>query len=206
MAFSPEFVDRLRAGDPSAFAELMEASASTVRMIVRKYHKSVFEQEEALQEVWLTVFSKRSSLDRGMAGHLEGWVATVARNRCIDLVRSRQRRPEIPTEQVPEAPLEGAANPSHRAAVVAELRRAVDDFAGPLKPQWRAFFELHFVQGQPYSEVSRQLGITRLRCKYMKRVLAAQARQNTSILHALDRLSTAPSPSDKASPEDDHAP
>lgn len=80
------------------------------------------------------------------------------------------------------------AAPAQEASVEqAELQRALTAFTGRLKPAWRDFFDLHFVQGLDYADVTARLGISRLRCKYMRKVLAARARRSRALLAALGR-------------------
>ena len=68
-----------------------------------------------------------------------------------------------------------------------EVAAAVAAFEARLKSPWLEFFRLHFVEGLDYEEISTRLGIGRLRCKYMKRVLASQARRSNALMVALGR-------------------
>jgi hypothetical protein len=60
-------------------------------------------------------------------------------------------------------------------------------FTARLRPSWREFFELSFVQGLDHEAVRERLGLGRLRCKYMRQVLAARARRSPALLTALGR-------------------
>ena len=118
----------------------------------------------------------------------ESWLATLARRRCLDLVRS----PPEPSAAGPEDPEEllawlDAPGEQGPAAERNELARAVEGFRTGLRPAWRDFFDLHFVQGLPYPEVAQRLSVSRIRCKYMKKVLAARAARDVGLLAALGR-------------------
>ncbi|GAC1545271.1 MAG: hypothetical protein NVS2B9_12490 [Myxococcales bacterium] len=187
-----ETLDRFRSGDPVAFEAVIRAHAPVVRAVVAKLWRSVFEQEEAMQEIWVHAFRRRASLDAGRPESFRAWLTTLARNRALDLLRATARRAEVP-QDAEDASWEpsSAAALQHHAAEELELRMAVERFVAGLKPTWRSFFELHFVQGLEYAAVAEQLSISRLRCKYMRKVLAARAQRNPQLMAALGRSTAA---------------
>lgn len=191
MTLSRPLLERFQQGDASAFAEVVRCHTGLVRSIAAKYWASPFEQEEAMQEAWAHVFKQRATLDPGRAEELAGWVATLARRRMLDL----RRRPADPgaagTEEEPLEELDAAAPSGPDPAEVAELGEAVREFQARLGPAWQRFFALYFVQGLDYPEVADALGISRLRCKYMKKVLLAKAQRSAPLLAALGRAKRA---------------
>jgi DNA-directed RNA polymerase specialized sigma24 family protein len=70
---------------------------------------------------------------------------------------------------------------------LAELSAAVEAFRARLEPHWQRFFTLYFVQELDYAEVAATLRISRLRCKYMKKVLLRKAQQSAALAEALGR-------------------
>ncbi|MCB9558450.1 MAG: sigma-70 family RNA polymerase sigma factor [Deltaproteobacteria bacterium] len=85
-----DLVKRLREGDISAFDELY-----------RRYHRRLFgyvarqvrdgaQAEDLFQEIFLTVLEDRS-FDLSQ-GRFAAWLFTVARNRCLNALRSDQRQ------------------------------------------------------------------------------------------------------------------
>jgi RNA polymerase sigma-70 factor (ECF subfamily) len=178
-------VERFRAGEADAFAEVIRMLAPRVRAIARRYLPSPFQQEEAMQEVWVHAFRQREALDPERAAQFDGWLLTLARRKVIDVARQIGRQP-TPVEEAEELPDDGA--PAVDAVERRELGEAAAAFAERLEPDWRDFFELHFVQGLEYAEVAQRLSISRLRCKYMKKVIAARARRYRPLLEALDRM------------------
>ena len=176
---------KFRAGDAQAFAAVVEAYGPLVRGAVSRYWRGAFEREEAMQEIWVHAYRGREALDPDRLDTFSGWLAVLVRNRCLDLLRRAAAEPAA-TEAEALAWLE--TPPEQEASVEqAELRRAVAAFTARLKPAWRDFFELHFVRGFDYADVTERLGIGRLRCRYMRKVLAARARRNRALLAALGR-------------------
>lgn len=183
-----ETLERFRSGDAAAFEAVIRAHAPLVRAIVARFWRSVFEQEEAMQEIWVHAFKQRESLDPERVASFPGWLAVLARRRALDLLRAAGQ-PGVAVEE--DSALESLVSPPEQeiAAELVELREAVESFAGKLKSAWRQFFDLHFVEGLDYEEVAQRLSISRLRCKYMKKVLAVRARRNPALMAALGRYS-----------------
>ena len=181
-------LEGFRRGEAEAFAEVIRAYSPMARSIVNRYWSGAFHREEAMQEVWVHAFKKRESLDPSRLDEFGAWFTALARNRCIDLLRREGRdigpdieNPARVLEKVPTAPAQEQAVENN------ELNDAVEAFLKKLEPQWRMFYELNFVLGLGYNEISERLSISRTRCKYMKRVLVGRARRNARLLAALDR-------------------
>jgi RNA polymerase sigma factor (sigma-70 family) len=189
---APETLERFRAGDRRAFEEVVRACLPLVRAIVARFWPGAFEQEEAMQEIWVHAFRQRLALDPSRAEAFPGWLAVLARRRCIDLLRqSGARSPPGAEEGVAAEVVEDAAPvppEQHARAELAALSAAVDAFRGRLDPPWRRFFDLHFVEGLAYAEIAEALSISRLRCRYMRKVLAGRAMRSPELMAALGRV------------------
>jgi len=183
---------RFKEGDPEAFAEVMRKYEPLVRGVAARYWRSVFDREEAMQEIWLHAWRNREALDLRRADAFLGWLAVLARRRCIDLLRQPADPAVRDGEEEEAAAIEWlqAGAPQEQAVAHDELGRAIDAFRMRLKPGWREFFQLHFVEGRPYAEVGARLHIGKLRCKYMRKVLAARAAKDPGIVVALGRSRT----------------
>jgi len=180
---SPETLQAFVRGEREAFVEVFRAHGTIVVAVVARFWAGAFDREEAMQEVWLHIWKNRGGVDPARCGELAGWIATVARRRCIDLLRARKSERglvDIDETELATAPL---PDPVERQQVAV----AVAAFTATLSKAWRPFFDLCFVQGQSYEEIGVALGIGKLRCKYMKKVLATQARRDPALMAALAR-------------------
>jgi RNA polymerase sigma factor (sigma-70 family) len=141
-----------------------------------------------MQEVWVHAFKQRESLDPSRLDEFGAWFTALVRNRCIDLLR-REGREIGPSIENPSKTLEKLQTAPVQEQVIenTELNDAVEAFLAKLDPQWRSFYELNFVLGLGYAEISERLSISRTRCKYMKRVLVGRARRDARLLAALGR-------------------
>lgn len=181
-------LEKFRRGDAQSFAQIVRAYTPLVRGAVARYWKGAFDREEAMQEIWMHVFRSREALDVERAESFSGWLAVLARRKCIDLLR-HPADPALAGEVDPDEAFAWLSTPPEQDATLQneEIARAVDTFKAKLKPVWRDFFQLHFVDGLDYEAISERLSIGKLRCKYMRKVLATRAAKNPQILAAFGK-------------------
>ena len=84
-------------GDRSAFATLYERTNAKLFGIVLRIVKDRQRAEDALQDVYLRIWQRAGTCDRRQ-GRPVTWMAAIARNRAIDLVRAAR-----PTQTLDEA-------------------------------------------------------------------------------------------------------
>jgi RNA polymerase sigma factor (sigma-70 family) len=172
--------DRLKAfrdGEAWAVDEVIREYDQVVRNVVERFYRNAFEREEAMQEIWIHAIQRADTVHPDRVADFEGWLATLARHRCVDLWRAAGRAPT-------GVEVELAAEPS-TAVEDAETREAIAAFVSRLRPEEAQFYGLHFGEGLGYPEVAARMGITRLRCKYLKHLIVEKARRNGALLRAL---------------------
>src|SRR5918992_3105731 len=128
---------------------------------------SVEEAEDAVQHTFLAAFSRIVSTERRM--ELRPWLYTVARNRCLTLLRTRRERPGVP-------PKEPATE--HLFAEV-QRREEVRDLLGDLArlpEDQRAALLLAEAGAMPHTEIAAVLGCPQTKVK----ALVFQARSSLS--------------------------
>src|SRR5262249_3986421 len=100
---SEEALGRARAGDESAFAELVEPYRRELHVHCYRILGSLQDAEDELQETLLAAW-------RGLDGFegrssLRAWLYRIATNRCLNALRDRGRRPqEVPAMAEPPEP------------------------------------------------------------------------------------------------------
>ncbi|MFT3732110.1 MAG: sigma-70 family RNA polymerase sigma factor [Hyphomicrobium sp.] len=84
-------------GDQAAYRRLLEELLHALRKMVRRGFGGVGispnDIEDVVQEILLAIHLKRHTWDPSMP--LTPWIAAIARNKMIDDLRRRRRRPEI---------------------------------------------------------------------------------------------------------------
>jgi RNA polymerase sigma-70 factor, ECF subfamily len=88
-----DILDRVRDGDEAAFAQLYRDLAPRLR----RYAASLVgdDADDVTGEAWLQIARDIRSFDGDLDG-LRGWAARIVRNRAMDLLRYRGRRPISP--------------------------------------------------------------------------------------------------------------
>ncbi len=185
---SDDLRERFRRGDDVAFLEVYRQHEVRARGLVQRFFGRTFDQEEALQEVWLLVHRMRHAYipERGA---VTSWLLTLAANRCRQLLRDRGRRLPSAADVLPDPgdeALQIADEENADAATTARMREAVARFVAALDTDEARFFELAFVGQLSNPELSRALGISVRRCKYLRRKLLMRATNDDSLQGLLD--------------------
>jgi RNA polymerase sigma-70 factor (ECF subfamily) len=131
--------------------------------------------EDLTQEVFVRVFQ---GLPRfSLRCKFTTWLFQVAKNRVLDELRARERRPHAvtPLEDLPT--LEVLDQPIERLETIDALWRAVNE----LNPDLKMALLLRDVVGLPYNEIADSLEITLATVKW--RIFKARE----EVAHALER-------------------
>lgn len=146
---------RLQAGDDSALAELYDAHGAVVFGLAARITGDRTVAEDLTQEVFVSLWQRPDAFDASR-GSFRGFLATMARRRSIDWVRSavaRQRREDRDGREPVNVPDPGDL--VTLAAVSSEVRGAVDRLP---EPQREALC-LAYYGGLSYREVAVHLQI-----------------------------------------------
>lgn len=82
-------MDSVAGGDRKAFGRLYAATSPMLFALVKRIVHSEHQAEEVLQDVFVRVWKKAGRYDKKRA-RVTTWLATIARNRALDVVRSRR--------------------------------------------------------------------------------------------------------------------
>lgn len=168
-----ELLARARAGDETAWREIVSRYQALVFHVIRSHRIPDSEGEDLFQETFLRLH--RHAIGIADAGALARWLSVTARNLCIDQIGRRRR--EVLVADVPEgvdpAPL--AAEALEKLEQGQLVREAVNELSERCRNLLAA---LYFDAREPdYRAVAERLGIpvgsigpTRARC--LARLLA----------------------------------
>ena len=150
-----ELVRTLEADGPRALGPLYDRHAGMVYGLARAILRDEDEAQDLTQEVFL-LLQRRGRFDP-TRGSLGGYLATIARSRALDRLRSRKRRSEILAEhgrqelaatRVPEPPEQLALDDDAR-----RTRRAL----AALPEKHRRVLEMAYYEGLSQSEIAAAL-------------------------------------------------
>ncbi len=130
------------------FQRVVEAHGVAVLRVCRALVGPV-DADDAWSETFLAALRAYPQLPAGR--NVEAWLVTIAQRKCIDLLRTRGRRP-VPVEEIP--PTAGSIGVPGAADEHAPLWQAV----GRLPLVQRQAVVYHHLLGLPYAEAARIIG------------------------------------------------
>ena len=154
-------VARWQDGDARAFEALIYRHQGPVYRLLRRMLGSREEAEDVAQEAFLSLH-RHGHRFRGEA-RFSTFVYRVAANAALNrrrtLGRSRARERKLAQQQAPGTALPTAPRDPEDAAWGAEAQRAVQRALLQLPPDLRLASILYDIEGMPYAEIARVLGI-----------------------------------------------
>jgi len=170
-----ELVASLAAGDEGALGDLYDRHADSVFRVAYRLLGDRGQAEDVLQETILALWNRAETYDPRVAS-LAAWLTTIARNRAVDRLRARARRPfAVPLSATFEAAgedegaaervldrgiLVGGATPQHDPELVSERREtrdAVRNALSRMPPLERQALELAYYGELSQSEIALRL-------------------------------------------------
>lgn len=143
-------VKRIADGDHSAFASLYDKHAALVYGVAMRVLGNREQAEDVTQSVFLQVWARPEAF---AGGNFAAWIARVARNASLDILRSaavRTREPEIPVDLPAVGALEDQVFERVRASALATAVAALPE-------DQRIAIEQAYFAGLSYREVADRL-------------------------------------------------
>jgi len=150
----PEVLRRAQRGDERAFAIILRTYQTPIYNYVYRLVGDRALAEDLTQEVFVRVFQ---ALPRfSLRCKFTTWLFQVTKNRVLDELRARERRPQgvMAIEDAPR--LEVVDAPPERVETIEAVWRAVRE----LNPDLKMALLLRDIAGLPYNEIADSLEIT----------------------------------------------
>ncbi|MGF6172949.1 sigma-70 family RNA polymerase sigma factor [Ensifer sp. 4252] len=141
---------RVALKDRAAFAELYRLTSPKLFAICLRILRDRSEAEETLQEIYVRIWQHADRFSPGQSTPMP-WLAAVARNRAIDLIRARKPVANAIDEAYDLA--DPAADPEKSAVVRAEGRR-IDACMEELETDRADAVRRAYVEGLSYQELA----------------------------------------------------
>ncbi len=141
--------------DRTSFDQLYSRTSAKLFGVCLRILGDRAEAEEALQEVYVKIWTKA---DRFSASDLSpiSWLVAVARNHAIDLIRARRQRGSGLDEAM-DVPDDG---PTPEAQAIASgEHRLIDRCLGELEEDRAAAVRGAYLNGDSYSELAERFGV-----------------------------------------------
>ena len=186
LAGDDRLVEQIRRGNELAFEVAFERHGAGILAFCRHMLRSREEAEDVVQHTFAAAFRDLQREDERRIA-LKSWLYTIARNRCVSVLRARREHPA----ELEEVPTNGLSEQvEHRA----ELRELLAD-VGELPEDQRAALLLAEAAGLSHTEVAAVLGcevagvkglVFRARSGLIERRLA----RDTSCVEIREQLAT----------------
>ncbi|MGH2938685.1 MAG: sigma-70 family RNA polymerase sigma factor [Solirubrobacterales bacterium] len=139
--------------DGDLIVNAFEEQRPHLRAVAYRMLGSTGEADDAVQEAWLRL----SRSDAAEIENLGGWLTTVVARICLNMLRSRNSRRELPLDiHVPDPivdPIDGT-DPEHEALLADSVGIAMLMVLETLNPAERLAFVLHDMFGVPFEEIA----------------------------------------------------
>ncbi len=146
-----ELLDGLKARDQQAMADLFDRYSGLVYSVALRVVGETGQAEDVMQEIFFQLWKSPHAFTEGR-GSLAAWLAVVARNRAVDILR--RRRPSDPVEDVVLVSSTNLASEVERNTIMERVRGALSS----LPSEQLRTVELAFFEGLTHSEIAAKTG------------------------------------------------
>ena len=147
-----------QAGNPQAFVEIHRRYGSLARHVCQRFLPNQQDADEAFQETMIRVFQGLYRFNGRYA--LQPWIARIAKNVSLDMLRGRARRPQN-DDSAPST--DELSRPGDEADEIVERlvqRDTVLAVLGDLPETHRRALMLRELEGRSHREIAQELEIT----------------------------------------------
>jgi RNA polymerase sigma-70 factor (ECF subfamily) len=144
-------VSAIRAGDQGAMAALYDRYSSIVYGVALRVLGDTGAAEDVQQDVFMQLWRNPAAFDASR-GHLGAWLAVIARNRSIDVLR--KRKPEDDVGDVVLSVVPDMAADADRSRIANQVRKLL----GAMPSIQRAALEMAYYEGLTHSEIAAKTG------------------------------------------------
>jgi RNA polymerase sigma-70 factor (ECF subfamily) len=144
-------VSAIRSGDENAMGRLYDRYSSIVYSVALRVLGDTGGAEDVLQEVFMQLWRNPGVFD-STRGNLGAWLAVIARNRAIDVIRKRHPETDIADVIVSVEP--DMAGDAERARAMEKVRGALGD----MPAAQRSALEMAYFEGLTHTEIAAKTG------------------------------------------------
>lgn len=148
-------IGRTAIGDRAAFRRLYDRTAPKLFAIALRILKDRADAEEALQEIYVKIWQRAGQFSDAQ-GTPQTWLAAIARNQAIDVMRKRK---PVADEIDTAYDLHDEAHSPEQCAVIASEGRRIDTCMQALEPQRAQAVRKAYVEGLSYEELAGEFEV-----------------------------------------------
>ena len=146
-----ELLERVKANDQSAMTDLFDRYGGLVYSVALRVLNDSGQAEDLMQDVFFQLWKKPDSFVQGR-GSLGAWLAVVARNRAVDVLR--RRKPSDSVDDVVLASSINLASEVERTRMMEKVRAILQG----LPQEQKKSLEMAFFDGLTHAEIAEKTG------------------------------------------------
>ena len=152
-----DLLRRIASQDAAALGELYDVLSGVLFSVAVHVLADRREAEEVVQDVFVQIWTKAATFDAALGTPFH-WTISITRNRCIDRLRSRQRRSRLLDEAIENAGMGATpAAPEAWSALGAEELAAVRKAVEGLPSDQHQAIAMAFFGGMTHAEIAGAL-------------------------------------------------
>jgi RNA polymerase sigma-70 factor, ECF subfamily len=178
-----EMIARIGRRDQAAFSALYDRLSGPLYSLAMKMLGDPAEAQDALQEVFLQIWSRAGTYDPEQSS-VFSWTVLLTRSRVIDRLRARGRRSRVVVTSTEDAPIAADASTVESAADTAEKNDEavrVRYVLNNLPSEQREAIEMAFFEHLSHHEIATRLGqpLGTVKARIRRGLLKLRQRLNT---------------------------
>ena len=155
-------MERISHGDQAALGRLYDRFARPLYSVAYKMLSNPVEAEEAVQDVFVSVWKSASSYQAGKA-QIFTWLTVMVRNKCLDRLRAKARRipgADVVSETAQEREVKEESRTAADAMMDSERSGIIRGAIEKLPEEQKGVIDLAFFTGLSHSEIADRLGLS----------------------------------------------
>ena len=144
-------ISSIRSGNQDAMAQLYDRYSSVVYAVAQRVLGDSAAAEDVLQEIFMQLWRNPGAFDASR-GDLAPWLAVIARNRAVDVLRKRRPQQELSDTVVSVEP--DLASEADRARAADKIRATLRE----MPSAQRSALEMAYFEGYSHSEIAAKTG------------------------------------------------
>lgn len=147
-------------GDQEAFAQFYDRFSPLLWSMANRMLQDHTEAEDAVQETFTYVWNKAGNYNSALS-QPSTWLCLILRNRCLDQIRSRQRRERLTNNVKAQPPVctPTSSSPVQALVELRELGGRAREAMSRFPDMQRQILELAFFGGKSHSQIAAETGL-----------------------------------------------
>jgi RNA polymerase sigma-70 factor (ECF subfamily) len=152
-----DLAGKIKTGEKNAYQELFERYAPRIYQFSLSYLKNQADAEELVQDVFLTIWEKRDTLDQSK--NIKSFIFKVAVNTIYDFIRHKNI--ENAFSDFVRANSETGSNNTWHSVIFDEMQENLQNLVAQLPEQQQKIFQLSKEEGLSNEEIAAKLNLSK---------------------------------------------